>query len=112
MKQVYSREDDNRNFRTSPLPTKELKNKAKLINDDFFKTIKGKKDQFILKFKNKIYELDLNEQICSCRNFIKNKQCCHLYKANLLFENGSEFVKKAKRGAPTKTKHFLAKPQA
>ena len=81
-----------------------MRDKAALIQEKFFKLIRGSNYCYDLKFNNTTYKIDLHEQTCSCRRYIKDKLCCHLFKANQLFENSTEFVYLPKRGAPNKKK--------
>jgi hypothetical protein len=128
---VYSRPDENSEFSNDRKPDKvckrcaflfmycapllcivsfkPLRDRAVLIKKEFFKCTSKKNYTYSLKFEKKTYNLDLKAQTCDCRIYIKDRLCCHLLKANCLFDNSTMFVQKNKRGAPKKAGNALQK---
>ena len=81
---------------------------AKYSKSNFFKQIGPGTWKFIDSANSKLYNIDLKENFCNCKYFLKYKSCGHLI-ALMQLLNSDDFINKPKRGAQRKALKPLVK---
>ena len=75
---------------------------------NFFKQLGPGTWKFIDSLNSKLYNIDLKENFCNCKYFLKYKYCGHLI-ALMQLLNSDDFINKPKRGAQRKALKPLVK---